>query len=178
MHLAIFALVLSTTAVHFVPDEARAVLAVLDLRAARQPIPDVAWQKLFASEGYMRLKKRELSMHRAFDEETFRKFVMSDDLLARRGQLAHTLDDWLAADLHRAAGLALAYLPPNTAIRATVYPVIKPAKNSFVFEQSAIFMYVDAVPREEFEATIAHEMHHIGYASACNAEETPLPENL
>src|SRR4051794_12320681 len=178
MHAALLALVLSTTAVHFVPDEARAVLAILDLRAAKQPIPDATWQKLFATEGYVRLEKRELSMHRSFDQATFRKFVMSDELLARREQLAKTLDDWLHADLQHAAGLARAYLPPNATIRATVYPVIKPAKNSFVFEGNAIFMYVDAVPREEFEATIAHEMHHIGYGTACNDSGKPLPENL
>jgi hypothetical protein len=179
MHLAILALVLSTNiSVNFVPDEARAVLAILDMRAAKQPVPDAAWQALFASEGYVRLKKRELSMHRPFDEETFRKFVMSDELLGKREMLARTLDNWLASDLNRAAGLALAYLPPDSTIRATVYPVIKPAKNSFVFERNAIFMYVEDIPREEFEATIAHEMHHIGYGTACKDDGKPLPENL
>jgi len=126
----------------------------------------------------VRLKQRELGMHRAFDEATFRQFVMSDELLARRELLAETLDDWLHADLQRAAGLARAYLPPNAAIHATVYPVIKPAKNSFVFEENAIFMYIDSVPRDEFQATIAHEMHHIGYGTACDGSGKPMPENL
>jgi hypothetical protein len=179
MSLAILALVLSTNlSVSFVPDEARAVLAILDLRAAKQPIPDAAWKTLFNSEGYVRLKKRELSMNRPFDDETFRKFVMSDELLAKREMLARTLDDWLRSDPKRAAGLALAYLPPDATIRASVYPVIKPAKNSFVFERNAIFMYVEEIPREEFEATIAHEMHHIGYGTACRDDGKPLPENL
>lgn len=179
MHLALLALVLSTNVcVNFVPDEARAVLAILDLRAAKQPIPDDAWKTLFNSEGYVRLKKRELSMSRAFDEETFRKFVMSDELLAKREMLARTLDDWLRSDPNRAAGLALAYLPPGAAIRASVYPVIKPAKNSFVYERNAIFMYVEDMPREQFEATIAHEMHHIGYGTACKEDDKPLPGNL
>jgi len=178
MHAVLLAVVLSTTSVHFVADEARAVLAILDLRAAKQPVPDAAWETLFTSEGYVRLKKRELAMHRPFDEETFRKFVMSDELLARRELLARTLDNWLKADLTHAAALAHAYLPSNASIQANVYSVIKPAKNSFVFEQSAIFMYVDDIPRDEFEATIAHEMHHIGYASACRESGPPLPENL
>jgi len=179
MHLAILAIVLSTNIpVNFVPDEARAVLAILDLRAAKQPAPDAAWKTLFASEGYVRLKKRELSMNRPFGEETFRKFVMSDELLAKREMLARTLDDWLHSDLERAAGLALAYLPPDATIRASVYPVIKPAKNSFVFERNAIFMYVEDIPRDELEATIAHEMHHIGYGTACTDSGKPFPENL
>ena len=178
MFAALFALVLSTMSVHFVSDEARAVLAILDLRAAKQPVPEVAWEKLFATEGYVRLKQRELSMHRAFDDSTFRTFVMSDDLLARREQLATTLGDWLHADLQHAAGLALAYLPANATIRATIYPVIKPAKNSFVFEHNAIFMYVEPIPREEFEATIAHEMHHIGYGTGCPKSDKPMPDNL
>jgi len=126
----------------------------------------------------VRLKKRELSMHRPFDEETFRKFVMSDELLAKREMLARTLDDRLRSDPQNAAGLALAYLPPDATIRASVYPVIKPAKNSFVFERNAIFMYIEDIPREEFEATIAHEMHHIGYGTACKDDDKPLPENL
>jgi Putative zinc dependent peptidase (DUF5700) len=104
--------------------------------------------------------------------------VLSEELLAMREMLARMLDNWLAADLNRAAGLALAYLPPDSTIRATVYPVIKPAKNSFVFERNAIFMYVDAIPREEFEATIAHEMHHIGYGTGCKGDDKPLSQNL
>lgn len=179
MFAAVFALVLSTTSVHFVPDEARAVLAILDLRAAKQPVPEGAWEKVFKSEGYVRLQKRERSMHREFEDDAFRKFVMSDELLGRRELLQHTLDDWLAADLNHAAALALAYLPRDAKIEATVYPVIKPKTNSFVFEGNAIFMYVEDIPREQFESTIAHEMHHIGYGSSCNAPDgKPLPDNL
>jgi len=107
MFAAVFALVLSTTSVHFVPDEARAVLAILDLRAAKKPVPDAAWVNVFKSEGYVRLQKRERSMHREFEDDAFRTFVMSDELLARRESLRRTLDDWLAADLNRAAALAL-----------------------------------------------------------------------
>lgn len=179
MFAAIFTLLLSTTSVHFVADEAHAVLAILDLRAAKKPVPDKAWETLFASEGYVRLKKREQSMHREFEDGEFRKFVMSDELLARRESLQHTLDDWLAADLNHAAALALAYLLPDAKIAATVYPVIKPKTNSFVFERNAIFMYVEDISREQFESTIAHEMHHIGYGSSCKEpERKPLPDNL
>jgi hypothetical protein len=158
-----------------VPDEARAVLKILDLRAAKQPVTEADWSQLFATEGYVRLAKRELSMKRKFDEGTFRTFVMSDDLLAKRELLRRTLDDWLYADVRSAASLALAYLPPGATIRAKIYPVIKPQTNSFVFEMDtdpAIFMYVGDVPRARFETTIAHEMHHVGYDSACGREAT------
>src|SRR5690349_10204004 len=113
-------------------------------------------------------------MQRVFEDETFRAFVMSDELLAQREALATALRSWMSTDITHAAKLAQAYLPRNARIRATVYPAIKPAKNSFVFEidsNPAIFMYVEPLPRETFEATIAHEMHHIGYGTACPSLE-------
>ena len=59
--------------------------------------------------------------------------------------------------------------PTEAYIHAKVFPVIKPITNSFVFETTtdpAIFLYLD--PEEsaaKFENTVAHELHHIGYAS-------------
>lgn len=166
----LLAATLTRVQVRFVPDEARAVLAILDTRAEHRTPDDAQWQRLFSSEGYVRLKKRELSMKRPFADAAFREFVMSDTLLAKRDMLARTLADWTSADLSHAAGLALAYLPSTATIHAKIYPVIKPASNSFVFETAtdpAIFMNVDDKPRVEFERTIAHEMHHIGFSTAC-----------
>src|SRR5260370_14874137 len=145
------------------PDEAKAVLSILDARAAQCPIGESDWQRLFATNGYARLKNRELSMQREFDDATFRTFVMSPELLARRTVLASTLERWLRADPTHAASLSLAYLPADATITATVYPVIKPQKNSFVFEGNAIFEYLDDQPAARFENILAHEMHHIGY---------------
>jgi len=42
-------------------------------------------------------------MHREFTEESFRKFVLSPELGARRPQLQQTLDSWKRADLRAAA---------------------------------------------------------------------------
>jgi len=66
---------------------------------------------------------------------------------------------------------AQAYLPAGLEIRATIYPVVKKATNSFVFdlggENPAIFMYVDpSIPPEKLENTLAHELHHVGISDA------------
>ena len=154
----------------FVSDEADAVLSILAKRAAHQAISDADWNRLFTSEGYVRLKKREQSMKRPFEDDAFRTFVMTDELLAKRETLAKAVDDWRHADLTAAAERALAYLPANATIHAKVYPVIKPATNSFVFEvdtDPAIFKYVDDEPRAAFEQTMSHELHHVGYGTAC-----------
>lgn len=181
--------------VRMVTDEADAVLVILDkLEAQRQAkadaqaqatpeaqpgagaqITDADWQKLFATEGYRRLKKREAAMKRAFTDDDFRKFVLSPELLARVEKLHATLDAWKAADVSRPAQLALAYLPDDATIKASVYPAIKPLQNSFVFEvetDPAIFLYLDPeVSDEEFVNTLAHELHHIGYGTACPTKE-------
>lgn len=159
------------TSLHIVTDEADAVLAILDARAAGRAVSDAAWQRVFTSEGYVRLKKRELSMGRAFDDDTFRAFAMSPELLERRATLRGALDRVKHADLAALAKRAYAYLPPNATITATIYPVIKPRTNSFVFEGNAIFKYLEDDPLPWFEETVAHELHHIGYGTACHSGE-------
>lgn len=149
--------------------EAEAALAILDKEASHQALTDADWQQLFATEPYQRLKKREASMHRDFTDDDFKKFVLSPDLARRAPELQRTLDAWKKADLVAAAGRVLPYLPANATIHAKIYPVIKPKTNSFVFEPStdaAIFLYLDPdVPADRFENIVAHEMHHIGFAS-------------
>jgi hypothetical protein len=165
-------------AVRFDSSEAEAVLAIVDKRAAGKSIEDADWNALFTSEPYVRLKKREASMHRDFTDEDFRKFVLSDDLLTHATELRRTLPEWRQADLSAAARRVLAYLPSQARIRPKVYPVIKPKKNSFVFESNtdpAIFLYLDpSVTREQFENTVAHEMHHIGFASLESEKDAQL----
>lgn len=155
--------------VHIATDEADAVLAILDARAAGHAIEPAAWQRLFSSEGYVRLKQREQSMHRPFDDDAFRAFVLSPELLAKRETLRRALARVEHADVGRLAQRALGYLPPGAKITATIYPVIKPATNSFVFEKNAIFKYLDDEPLERFEETIAHELHHIGFGTTCSS---------
>src|SRR6185436_17967963 len=84
---------------------------------------------------------------------------------------AETLAAWTRAAPDAAGRRALAYLPAGARIRAKVYPVIKPAENSFVFEvktDPAIFLFLDPkVAPEKLENTVAHELHHIGYGTVC-----------
>ena len=172
--------------VRLVTDEAEAVLAVLAKKGAGQVVTDDDWARVFASEGYTRLKKREHAMRRSFEDDDFKKFVLSDALSTRAPALAETLARWKGADATRSARLALAYLPSGAHITAKVYPVIKPRENSFVFEvktDPAIFLYLDpSMGKDRFENYLAHEMHHIGYGTACPTPQTAaeiarLPKN-
>jgi hypothetical protein len=150
--------------------EADAVLAILDKRTAGKPVSDADWQKLFMSEPYLRLKKREISLHRDFTDEDFKNFVLSDGLTKKAPLLQRTLDAWKKADLRAAANHILPYLPSSAQVKANVYPVIKPKTNSFVFETTsnpAIFLYLDPEESQsEFENIVAHESHHIGFSDA------------
>lgn len=177
----------SAVNVKVVTDEADAVLVILAKSKSNQTITEADWQRLFSSEGYIRLKKRETAMRRSFEDTDFKTFVLSDALLPRAQALAETLRKWKSADITRAARLALAYLPKNPRIQAKIYPVIKPRENSFVFDldsDPAIFLYLDpTVSKEKFENTLAHELHHIGYGTACPIEQTAdeigrLPQNM
>jgi len=157
--------------VRLVTDEAEAVLAILAKRKANQPIAESDWQRVFQSEGYTRLKQRETSMKRSFEEADFKTFVLSDQTAERATALAETFEKWKHADVTRSGELALAYLPSGAHIKAKIYPVIKPRENSFVFDTQndpAIFLYIDPKKtREQFENMLAHELHHIGYGGSC-----------
>ncbi len=152
-------------------DEADAVLSILHKLKAKGDVQAEDWERLYSTEGYVRLKKREAGVKRPFEDAEFREFVLSSELLARAGALGETLSRWKRADLEAAANRALAYLPSGTAIRVKVYPVIKPKTNSFVFElktDPAIFLYLNSeMTAAQFENTVTHELHHIGLASAC-----------
>jgi hypothetical protein len=168
--LAIALAVTPTLDVRVDSAEAERVLALLERRAAGATLGDADFAPLFASEGYVRLKRREAAMKRAFTDVEFRGFVESAELLARRAALADALARWKRADLAAAAARAARYLPPEARLRATVYLVIKPKPNSFVFELTtdpAIFFAVGAeeLSPAAIENTVAHELHHVGAAS-------------
>jgi hypothetical protein len=161
----------------FDTSEADQVLAILALQSANKPVGDAQWQQLFATEPYKRLKVREKAISERFKDpnvaltdEDFKKFVLSDVLLAHAPELRKTLANWKNTNLQQAAEGVLGYLPESAVIRARVFPMIKPSSNSFVWETStdpAIFLYLDPdVSAAKFANTVAHELHHIGLASA------------
>lgn len=163
--------------------EADAVLAILALHGDGRTVPESAWAALFATDGYRRLQRREHSLGRTFEDSAFRRFALTDTLAVRAPLLAATLESWRSVDPEAAARRAFAYLPPDTRLRATIYPVIKPAPNTFVFETAtdpAIFFYLDPeLTAAQFENTLAHELHHIGYTAACSdAPEQPAASRL
>jgi len=164
--------------------EADAVLAILSKQASGHPVVEADWQKVFASEPYVRLKQREASMHRDFSDDDFKGFVLAADLAKRAASLRRTLYAWKKADLTASASRILPYLPADVRVKASVYPVIKPKSNSFVFETDknpAIFLYLDPEQsRSEFENIVAHESHHIGFREAGKRYDErikSLPEN-
>lgn len=158
--------------------EADAVLAILQERSAGRAPTESDWKRLFESEPYVRLKKREGSMHREFSDEDFKKFVMSDELLRKAPALRETLEARKETSLRAVAGRILPYLPATAKVRASVYPVIKPLSNSFVFESDtnpAIFLYLDPdQTQSDFENTVAHESHHIGFSDATKQYEAKI----
>lgn len=167
-------------AVRIDASEAAAVVSILRARrAGRRPSPE-DWARLFASDGYRALQRREAAIGRAFTDETFREFVESDTLLRRTADLERTVAAWEHMDVTAAAARALAYLPAGTPLRATVFLEIKPFTNSFVFDLDgarAIYLYVDPhQTRGQIENVVAHELHHTGIAAACRApEDSTLP---
>jgi len=158
--------------VRFETDQAQAVIDILS--TGRGPVSNDSWERLFSSQGYQRLKRREEAMGslgQPFDDEAFRQFVLSDALSGRAAELAETLQRWQKVDIAIPLKRSLAYLPEGACIRCMVYPVIKPKRNSFVFEvetHPALFLFLDPEKTQErLVNTLAHELHHIGYAQAC-----------
>jgi len=158
-------------------DEADAVLAILAKREQQIAIEASDWQRLFASEGYKRLAKREQEMKVPIDESEFREFVLSEDLLALRVGLRESLDQYASLDLSTLSLKTISYLPPDAVLQGTIYPVIKPKPNSFVFELStdpAMFMAMKPGERaDRLENTLVHELHHWGIASLDSSPGDP-----
>ena len=165
-----------------VTDEPDAVLAIAAKAAAGATLDSADWAPLLRSEGYVRLKEREAGMGRAFTDSSFQAFVLSPELRERLPALRRALEGWRSLDAGAAAARAFAYLPGGTVLRARIYPSIKPRTNSFVWDlhgNPAIFFYLDPdVSPAQAENTLAHELHHVGFAEGCPStpDATNAPE--
>jgi hypothetical protein len=78
--------------VAIVRDALDASLAILERRAAGLEIPAAVWDSLFSTEGYTRLKERELAFRRPFTDSAFREFLLSDTLAGRLPYLRRAAD--------------------------------------------------------------------------------------
>src|SRR5579885_306262 len=168
--------------VKLVTDEPEVALQILQDRQDGKTISNREWDELFQTDGYKRLKDREIGIakyfHRPgnFTEDDFKKFMMSDDLLKERAALASTLPTWKKVDVAACAHRSISYLPEGSRIAAKVYYLIKPRHNSFVWgsgtKDPAVMLYLDPeAPFQDTAMTIAHEFHHIGYESTCPSAE-------
>jgi hypothetical protein len=93
--------------------EADAVQAIVAKQAAGQTVEAADWQRLFATQPYLRLKKREASLHRDFTDAQFQQFVLSKELGQHAPELVRTLKEWKKADLTAAAWRVLPYCLPT-----------------------------------------------------------------
>lgn len=157
--------------------EAEAALAILDARAGGA-VPDSLWTRLEATEGFTRLVAREQSLRRTLSLDDMRAYLGNDSIVARRQQFRRTLEAWRQLPVADAGARALAYLPAGTTLDATIYLLVKPRTNSFVFDvrgRPAIMLYLDPdVAAPAFANTVAHELHHIGLGAACRVAPDTL----
>lgn len=161
----------ASTSVAIDDGEARAALAILSDENAGRAATSDEWNRLFATAGYRRLKQREAEFKRAFSDDDFRKFLADPKQIAMTGQLQATLSAWRAKDLSEMEARAQAYLPDGSAMHATIYPLVKPRTNSFVYQldtDPAIMLYLDpAMTADQFSNTVSHELLHVGDAENC-----------
>lgn len=160
---------LQSSAIRWCDDQPRAVIAALK----DGKVTAIELSTIVATEGYKRLKERELGMKRSFTEEDFAEYLESTQFTWQ--EYEQTLNQWSKIDFASLISRAKVYLPTEANIRVTVYPLIKPRPNSFVWDTKndpAMMIYMN--PEESVESvasTIVHEIHHIGYSSCCPSKE-------
>ncbi|OGT59504.1 MAG: hypothetical protein A3E01_01610 [Gammaproteobacteria bacterium RIFCSPHIGHO2_12_FULL_63_22] len=155
--------------------QAQAVLALADASMRGGHIGADDWQRLETSPAYLRWTERQRGIGYPVDKAAFRNFVQSADLRDQLEPLRAKVGEWSALDPSTAGAMAAAYLPAGARLRATVYPLIKASKNTFVYDlhgDPAIFFSIDTSETAfAFTNTLAHELHHVGVAAACAGDE-------
>ena len=159
------------TSVTIDDSQARAALQILHELQQHATVADDDWRRLFATRGYQRLKEREAAFKAPFTDDQFKAFLSSPAEIVQTDALQKTLDAWTSQSLSEMENRARVYLPPGAALHATVYPLIKPRKNSFVYQldtDPAIILYVNpTVAQAQFSNTVSHELFHVGDAENC-----------
>ena len=171
------------TAVRLVADEAQASVAVAERRARGEAPTSSDWKALFESRGYRALVARDSAFGARRNDSAFARFIASDSLAARAGQLAARVATMARLDVSRSARQALSYAPANARVVATIFPVVKPQPNSFVFgpdsaPQIFLFVNMDESPAH-FANRLTHELHHVALNTACPEDPAPsLPQPI
>lgn len=171
--VAVLALTASAPATNVTIDdsEARAALTILHELQQNATPSSADWVRLFTTRGYQRLKQREAQFKAPFTDDQFKAFLSAPAEVAQTGALQKTLDAWSSASLSEMEARARAYLPPDSTLHATVYPLIKPRKNSFVYQldtDPAVMLYLDpSVTGPQFSNTVSHELFHVGDDENC-----------
>lgn len=149
--------------------QAAVALDIIEWKQAGNAMKDEDWRPLIISDGYRRLRIREAEGPRAVTDSAFKDFLLSDSLGKRAVALRSTFEKWKARGVRGAVAKAVAYLPADARLTASVYIAIKPHTNTFVYDiekDPAIFVYLNhAVSAAQFENVVAHEMHHIGFTT-------------
>ncbi|HXT14227.1 MAG TPA: DUF5700 domain-containing putative Zn-dependent protease [Gemmatimonadaceae bacterium] len=166
-----------TTTVQLVADESEASVAIIEHHAHAEPVEPSEWRALFNSAGYRALVARDSTFGSPRDDSAFARFLMRDSLAARVRDLSEQVRAMAHLDVTRAAQQALSYAPPNARIVATIFPVVKPQSNSFVFgpdtaPQLFLFVNVDETSAHFFNR-LTHELHHVALNTACAADPAP-----
>jgi len=154
--------------------EADQAVKILGKEKENIPVLDSDWNSLFSSVPYEKLKQQEASFHNAFSNDDFRHFLQSSQEIAKTDSLVETLKAWKKTDFNKIAERVKGYLPQGAVLCATVFPLIKLSKNSFVWgdaPEKAIFLYVNpSLSQQQFANKVAHESHHIGMSSLEGAQ--------
>ena len=162
--------------IKLVADEADAALAILRERKAGGVRPE-SWQKLWDSAGYRRLAARDKQIAGQDDQQPLHDYLLSDATLAKLPALEKAVADIKAADFGVPAARTFYYLPAGFALRATLYAVVKPTRNSFIYDLNGDPAFFIAVNPERSAAklvnTVAHELHHVGLAQCADPSKDP-----
>ena len=156
------AFLVETSWVHirWIDDEANSVIRAIRSKDSS----DGVMEQIFKTEGYRRLNDRETGMGRPLAKKDFINCIT--DSKSTADDYSKTLDEWAKLDFNALGNRSAAYLPKNAKLEASVYPLIKPYSNSFVWDvekNPAIMLYLD--PKKsaaEVAMTVTHELHHIG----------------
>jgi hypothetical protein len=161
-----------TVDVQLVTDEADSVVAVANRVAVGSALSSADLEHLAGTIGFRHLQERQARFGGALADSTMAAFVNELAASGRFAAYREALRRLEGVNVASAAKRASAYLPRGTTLRARLYFEIKPHANSFVFTGSdslpSIFLSVqpENTPKQAMN-TLAHELHHIGVASAC-----------